>query len=322
VLAEIALAVLIVSTVLVGADRLTLGLGGVARKLAVPPFIVGLSVAASVTSIPEMFISVSAAAQGLPGVGIKLVVGSNIFNSGFVLGVVLILANSKTLLSGDEIKIVFFAMVSITALVVGLFLDTFLSRVDGFVLAVAYVITITWALRLKRPGGPIYSQYDGTHGVNISTAACIRNAGVGISLIVVAIYATSFAARNYEALSGDFGGYVLFSALTSLPELYIGIVSILRREFRFAVGLVIGSNLINGTLCLGAVAIAQPSTLGPTVIALHAFVMVAFSLVLIAMLVELEEDVKNTVKLEGIALVIAYLSYAVYVASQNAPATT
>lgn len=200
----------------------------------------------------------------------------------------------------------------LTCVGLGLFVDNYISRIDGLVLTTDYFIAIIWALRLERPGGPIYSAYDASFGVNISVKACATNAIAGTLLVAVALFFLYSGAEQYGNLADGRFGTLVSAIITSLPELYVCVVSAARRESEFAIGVVIGSNLVNLCLALGIAAAIQPSKPPTVFFSYHSFVMVAFSMVLVAMLLELNPDKKKDLKLEGFALLAAYFGYLAY----------
>lgn len=300
---------------MIGIDRLILGVGGASRKLGVPPFLVGLTVAASITSIPEIFLALSASINQATALTLNTIVGSNSANIGLVLGIALLLLK-VTVLSEHLFKTALL-MVAITAVALGLLLDTYVSRIDGLVLITGYFIGIIWALGLQRLEGPIYSNYDSDYGVNISTASCVSYSAVGLAMVALALFAIYLGLDWFGYPSDERFGILFASVITSLPELYVCLLSTLRREYEFAFGTVIGSNLINLSLGLGVATIIQPSKLSPALLSFHAFVMVAFSMIIIAIILEHNPAKQKHRRSEGFAIIIAYLAYLTYVVARS-----
>jgi cation:H+ antiporter len=111
-------------------------------------------------------------------------------------------------------------------------------------------------------------------------------------------------------------GIILVSLATSLPELAVSLVSAMKGEYGLALGNIVGSNIFNSLAVIGVAAIIQPTQLPPSVLSLHIFVLVAFTLVLFAM--TYDYDGKGHIsRLEGTALFIAFVAYDAYVVSQN-----
>jgi cation:H+ antiporter len=111
-------------------------------------------------------------------------------------------------------------------------------------------------------------------------------------------------------------GVTLVAIGTSLPELAVSLVSALKGEYGLAIGNIVGSNIFNLLAVIGIAAALAPSALAPSVLSLHIFVMVALTLVLFAM--TYDYDGKSVLsRLEGVALLTAYIAYFGYVVTQN-----
>ncbi len=115
-----------------GADRFVHGAAATARNLGVPPLLIGLTIVALATSAPEILISLVAALRGEPHLAIGNAIGSNIANIGLVLGVTAILRPIE--LKSATLRREMPALLAVTLLTVSLFLDSYLSRVDGLAL--------------------------------------------------------------------------------------------------------------------------------------------------------------------------------------------
>ncbi len=111
-------------------------------------------------------------------------------------------------------------------------------------------------------------------------------------------------------------GITLVAIGTSLPELAVSLVSAMKGEYGLAIGNIVGSNIFNLLAVIGIAAAIEPSALAPSVLSLHIFVMVAFTLVLFAMTYDYDGK-SDLSRLEGIALLAAYFAYLGYVTTQN-----
>ena len=111
-------------------------------------------------------------------------------------------------------------------------------------------------------------------------------------------------------------GVTLVALATSLPELAVSAVSALRGEYGLAIGNIVGSNIFNLLAVVGVAAAIEPAILPPSVLSLHIFVMVAFTLVLFAM--TYEYDGRGAIsRFEGFMLICAYIAFTTYVVLQN-----
>ena len=241
-----ALAILGVS--LFGIDRLILGCGGIARKFGVPIFLIGVTIAAILTSLPELAVSIKAAAAENSSLGISTAVGANIVNLGLILGLISLIGPAQEAPEGLERTA--FTLLAMTILFVSLLLDSFLSRIDGLVLVTGSVIVFVWLLRLETSQGPIVVSYDKEFGSDISIKSSSLNIALGLAALIAGYLIFD---RSAMAL-----GVIVFGLITSVPELLVGIVSVLRKEFNFALGMVIGSSVANISLAAGISMAIEP----------------------------------------------------------------
>ena len=111
-------------------------------------------------------------------------------------------------------------------------------------------------------------------------------------------------------------GIIIVAFGTSLPELAVSLASALKGEYGLAIGNIVGSNIFNLLAVIGIAAAIEPASLPPSVLSLHIFVMVAFTLVLFAMTYDYDGKAQLS-RLEGLALFLAFLAYDGYVIAQN-----
>lgn len=308
-------------TVLVwGADRFVYGAAATARNFGVAPVLIGLTIVAFATSAPELLISVVAATRGETGLAIGNAIGSNIVNIGLVLGVTAIVRPIP--LESATLRREMPALLAVTLLTVSLFLDTRLSRPDGFVLLAGLAIVMMWLVRLgmrSAANDPIKMDYEAEIPDNVSTRAAIIWMAIGLGTLLVGadwLVDGSIGVAETLGVSEVVIGITIVAIGTSLPELAVTIVSALKGEYGLAIGNIVGSNLFNLLAVLGAAAAIHPAAVHPSVLSLHIFVMVAFTLVLFAMTYDYDNKAELS-RREGFALVIAYVAYGSYVVAQN-----
>ncbi len=308
-------------TVLVwGADRFVHGAAATARNYGVAPLLIGLTIVAFATSAPELLISVVAAVRGETGLAIGNAIGSNIVNIGLVLGITAIVRPIP--LESATLRREMPALLAVSLLTVSLFLDTRLSRPDGFVLLAGLVIVMIWLVRLgmrSAANDPIKMDYEAEIPKDVGTRAAIMWMVVGLGTLLVGadwLVDGSIGVAETLGVSEVVIGITVVAIGTSLPELAVTIVSALKGEYGLAIGNIVGSNLFNLLAVLGAAAAIHPAAVHPSVLSLHIFVMVAFTLVLFAMTYDYDNKAELS-RLEGIALVVAYIAYDSYVVTQN-----
>ena len=303
-----------------GADRFVHGAAATARNLGVAPLMIGLTVVAFATSAPEILVSVVAALQGEPGLAFGNAIGSNIVNIGLVLGMTALIRPIR--LESATLRREMPALLAVTLLTVSLFLDTFLSRIDGIVMLTGLVIVMVWLARLglrSAANDPIAMDYEAEIPTDVSMPMAIVWLIVGLGTLLVGAELLVDGAIGIAKMMGVSEvviGITIVAFGTSLPELAVSLASALKGEYGLAIGNIVGSNIFNLLAVIGIAATIEPATLAPSVLSLHIFVMVAFTLVLFAMTYDYDGKSRLS-RLEGLALLIAYVAYSGYVVAQN-----
>ena len=303
-----------------GADRFVHGAAATARNLGIPPLLIGLTIVALATSAPEILVSLVAALRGEPDLAIGNAIGSNIANIGLVLGVVALLRPIE--LKSATLRREMPALLAVTLLTVSLFLDSYLGRVDGLVLLAGLVIVMIWLIRLgfrSSASDPLPAEFDAEIPKHMSMRVAIFWLVVGIAILLLGAKLMVDGAIDIARILGVSEvviGITMVALATSIPELAVSAVSAFRGEYGLAIGNIVGSNIFNLLAVIGVAATIHPAVLPPSVLSLHIFVMVAFTLVLFAMTYEYEGRGQIT-RVEGLALIAAYLAYQGYVVAQN-----
>jgi cation:H+ antiporter len=303
-----------------GANRFVYGAAAFARNLGVAPILIGLTIVAIATSAPEILVSVVASLRDEPGLAVGNALGSNIVNIGLVLGAVALIHPIK--LSSQTLRREMPALLAVTLLGVSLFLDSYLSRLDGLILLAALVFVMFWLIKLGLRSSAndtisVEFEADIPRDVGMKRAATWFIVGL-VALLAGAELMVSGAIQiaRFFGMSEVVIGIVLVAFATSVPELTVSLVSARRGEYGLAIGNIVGSNFFNILAVVGAAALIAPAALPPSVLSLHLFVMVAFTLVLFTMTYEYE-GTGTISRVEGAALLIAYIAYDAYVIAQN-----
>jgi cation:H+ antiporter len=303
-----------------GADRFVHGAAAAARNMGIAPLLIGLTVVAFATSAPEILVSVVASLRGQPGLAFGNAIGSNIVNIGLVLGLVAIIRPIE--LRSATLRREMPALLAVSLLTVSLFLDSYLSRIDGIVMLTGLVIVMIWLARLGRqsaPTDPIKMDYEAEIPANVTMRMAIIWLLIGLATLLVGAHLLvdgSIEIARFLGVSEVVIGILLIAFGTSLPELAVSMVSALKGEYGLAIGNIVGSNIFNLLAVIGVAATIAPSALAPSVLSLHIFVMVAFTLVLFAMTYDYDGKSELS-RIEGVALLIAFIAYDTYVILQN-----
>jgi cation:H+ antiporter len=303
-----------------GADRFVHGAAATARNLGVAPLLIGLTIVAFATSAPEILVAIVAASRGQTDLAVGNAIGSNIANIGLVLGAVAIIRPIE--MTSATLRREMPALLAVSLLTVALFLDSYLSRIDGFVLLSGLLIVMVWLVRLgirSSENDPMTADYDAEIPRDMSMSAAIAWLVVGLAVL---LFGAEFMVDGAIAIAIALGvtelviGILVVAVATSLPELAVSLVSAMKGEYGLALGNIVGSNTFNSLAVIGIAAIIEPAQLPPSVLSLHIFVLVAFTLVLFAM--TYDYDGKGQIsRLEGMALLAAFLAYDGYVVAQS-----
>ena len=241
--------------VLWGADRMTDGAVVVARRLNIPPLVIGLTVLAVGTSAPEFFVSLLSAIKQTPDMAVGNVVGSNILNILLVGGVsacVAPLAVKRTTLCSD-MPILLIA----STLLLLLCLDGILSRLDCLLLFAAFLLFMIYTVRRAKGN----NEEQPAIGKNLSLAAAIGLIVLGLACLTLG---SNFFVNGASALAKSLGvseaviGLTIVAAGTSLPELATSVVASRKGQNDIAIGNIIGSNIFNILMALGLTGIISP----------------------------------------------------------------
>ena len=303
-----------------GADRFVHGAAATARNLGVAPLLIGLTIVAFATSAPEILVSIVAASRGETDLAVGNAIGSNIANIGLVLGTVAIIKPIE--MTSATLRREMPALLAVSLLTVSLFLDSYLSRVDGFVLMTGLLIVMVWLVRIgvrSSASDTLTADYEAEIPRDMSMRTAIIWLVIGLATL---LFGAEFMVNASLEIARALGvtelviGILLVALATSLPELAVSLVSALKGEYGLALGNIVGSNTFNSLAVIGVAAIIHPAALPPSVLSLHIFVLVAFTLVLFAM--TYDYDGKGHIsRLEGAALLIAFIAYDGYVVMQN-----
>lgn len=256
--------------ILVGANMLTDGASAIARRWGVSDMVVGLTVVAFGTSTPELVISVVAAAGDKGELAIGNAVGSNIFNILAIVGITALVRPIRVQMSTmtADIPMVIVSALVLLAMGMGSWLgdDTgrTLWRSDGFILLLFFAIFMRYTLARARHSG--HDDEDGkkTHPEMGAVKAWIWVL-LGLAGLVFGgdkfVDGASGIARGL-GVSEAIIGLTIVSVGTSLPELATSVAAALKGKPGLALGNVIGSNIFNIFLVLGAAAVVRPLPFG------------------------------------------------------------
>ena len=276
---NIALLVVSLAMIIYGANWLTEGGSGVAKRFGLSEMIIGLTIVAFGTSAPELVISVMSAIKGNAGLAIGNVVGSNIANVLLIIGVVAMVRPIKidNSVMSNEIPLMILSSVALLACGNSELLDGLpntVTRVDGIMLLLFFMVFMRYTFsQAKKSPAPIH---DGS-GTATATAGDTEipkpsKLWKSIALIAVGLAALVWGGNIFvnsaSALAASIGvseaviGLTVVALGTSLPELATSVVAAVKGHPGLAVGNVIGSCLFNILFVLGVSATISPLQMG------------------------------------------------------------
>ena len=261
---------IIVGIVLVlwGADRLTEGSVAVAERMNIPQIVIGLTVVAMGTSMPEFCVSLISALKGTPDLAVGNVVGSNIFNSVFIVGITATIA-PMAILRATVMKDIPFALVASVILLM-MCLDGRIGRIDAAVLFSLVMIFMFMTLKSAKINKQELEEEN-----KLAEKALKRVPKMSPAMSVVWILAglacliggSTLFVEGASKLATSLGvseavvGLTIVAGGTSLPELATSIVSARKGSSGIAIGNVLGSNVFNILGILGVTGLICPMQL-------------------------------------------------------------
>ncbi|MFZ5693851.1 MAG: calcium/sodium antiporter [Pseudomonadota bacterium] len=269
-----------------GAELLVRGAARLALTFGISPLVVGLTVVAYGTGSPEVAVSMQSGLSGQSDLAVGNVVGSNLFNVLFILGVSALI--TPLFVNRQLIRQEVPVMVGTALLVAGLAADGRLSRIDGLILvallALYSAFLIVQSRRLGSNGDALTGDLrDRRSGWDSKLPVQIALIAAGLALLVFGaklLVGAAVAFANYLGVSEIIIGLTIVAAGTSLPEVATSVLAALRGERDIAVGNVVGSNIFNILGVLGLTAAVAPGGLSvaPAIIAFDIPAMIAVAI--------------------------------------------
>ena len=253
--------------VILGAEGLVEGASGIARKLGISEFVIGLTIVAIGTSAPEMVVSIIGAAEGNSDVSAGNVIGSNIFNSLLILGLTAFFMPVPISRSNKKFDLPIYFGFSLLLLLLsksrsllGLGESDGLSRIEGIILLVLFLGHILFTYKYQNHPEESHEVSPGQKRLNKGWIYALMSlAGLGALTFGGELFVDSAVAiARISGLSDKFIAVTILAIGTSLPELATNIVAISKKKSQLALGNVLGSNIFNMLLVLGAASVIHP----------------------------------------------------------------
>ena len=293
-----------IALVLWGADRLTDGAVAIAERMHMSQIVIGLTIVAMGTSMPEFFVSLLYALKSTPDMAVGNVVGSNIFNSLLIVGCAALVA-PMTILKSTVKRDIPFALVASWMLLM-LCLDRHLSRIDAGVLFAMFLLYMYFTLK----GAKQEPDENEEAQKNYSLPKSIFFLLLGLGCLV---FGSNLFVDSATVIAKSMGvsdaviGLTIIAGGTSMPELATSVVSARKGQSGIAIGNVLGSNVFNILMILGITGLISPMQL-------KGITNLDLSMLIISMvMLWLFSFTKYTIaRWEGAVLTVVFLGYMSY----------
>lgn len=294
-----------------GSDLLVEGSSNLAKYLRIPTLIIGLTVVAIATGVPEIAISVISSLKGTNELLLGNLLGSNMFNILFILGLIALI---KPLLVKREIiiKNYLFALLSCLVLLIISF-DTYLgdslvniiTRGEGFLL-ICFAMVFLYSTILGAMDENRLKVERGKFSIKDVISIILGIVIVGLSADV--IVESSINISRMLGIEENIIGLTIVAIGTNLPELVTSIQAVRKGEIDIAIGNLVGTNIYNIFLMLGLAASINPITI--SYFSLIDIIILTVMSVLVYVFIQIKKDIN---KWEGIIMIVIYLIYLIYV---------
>lgn len=319
----LALFVLGIVILVAGAEILVRGASRLAAALGISPLVIGLTVVAFGTSSPELAVSVQSALSGETSLAVGNVVGSNIFNVLFILG--LAAAVTPLVVAQQLVRLDVPLVIASSFALLLLAQDGGLGRVDGALLFAGVVAYTVFLVRQsRRETAAVRAEYEQEFGERAAGAVSwLRDAALILGGLVMLVLGSRWLVGGAVEIATALGvselviGLTIVAAGTSLPEVATSVLASMRGERDIAVGNVVGSNLFNLLAVLGLSSLVAPGGIAVDPAALRFDIPVMIAVAVACLPVFARQVISRPIGLFFLAYYVAYAAYLVLAATEH-----
>lgn len=291
-----------------GADWFVEGASRVAERFGIPQLVIGLTIVAMGTSLPEAAVSVSAALKGSAEITIGNILGSNILNVLLILGLTAVITPVAVQKSTIKYEIPYVVVVSAVLMGIG-YADGVVGRLDGVILWILFIMYLLYLLKMAKSGADVIEEIPGD-GKPMPVWKMLVMIVAGAAMIVLgsnlAVDAASGLARIF-GMSERLIGLTIVAFGTSLPELVTSVTAAIKGKADIAVGNIVGSNIFNILFVVGTSALITP------VVYASSFLVDSIAAIAVGIILWLLVLRKQKLdRLGGAILLVCYVGYFVY----------
>ena len=281
-----------------GADWFVDGASSIASRFGIPQLIIGLTIVAMGTSLPEAFVSITAALKSNAAITIGNVVGSNILNVGIILGITALIRPLHIQNSTIKYEMPFMILVTLVLILLGI--NTTISRLDGMIMWLFFLGYLYYIFKMSK-NQMEETEIKKTHPLFIPLGLVCLMVGSNFAVDAATNIAISLG------VSQRFIGLTIVALGTSLPELVTSVTAARKGNADIAIGNIIGSNIFNILFVVGSSALITPVPFESHFI-IDSFVAILIGLVLYLCTKKTRVLDKKT----GILLLVTYSIYFIY----------
>lgn len=294
-----------------GADILVDGSSAIAKKMRISEIIIGLTIVSIGTSMPELFVSTTSAIQGASDISIGNIIGSNICNLLFILGLSAVIHPVKFQKQTKWIEnpmsiiltLIFFIICNVNQDV---------SRTEGIILIVIFVAFLIYTIAMgKKSQNEVILELSLEEAKKISVTKNVLLITLGIIALKIGgdlVVNNAKLIATALNVSEKIIGLTIVAIGTSLPELVTSVTAAIKGESDIAIGNIIGSNIFNMLLIIGVSATIHPITYNITYNSQMIILFIAMTLMLIFPFIKPKDELSRK---NGLILVLLYLFYMV-----------
>lgn len=294
-----------------GADILVDGSSAIAKKMRISEIIIGLTIVSIGTSMPELFVSTTSAIQGASDISIGNIIGSNICNLLFILGLSAVIHPVKFQKQTKWIEnpmsiiltLIFFIICNVNQDV---------SRTEGIILIVLFVAFLIYTIAMgKKSQNEVILELSLEEAKKISVTKNVLLITLGIIALKIGgdlVVNNAKLIATALNVSEKIIGLTIVAIGTSLPELVTSVTAAIKGESDIAIGNIIGSNIFNMLLIIGVSATIHPITYNITYNSQMIILFIAMTLMLIFPFIKPKDELSRK---NGLILVLLYLFYMV-----------
>lgn len=300
--------------VVLGADWLVNGASSIARRAGISEFVIGLTIVGFGTSCPELVVSLTGAIEGNSDISVGNVVGSNIFNALFILGLTALVLPVGMTDKNRRIDIPITLVVTILLVVLGItgsVSGPVISRWEGVVMLLVFSVYLFYCFKSDSK-----DEFSETQQATLSFPKAIALTLTGLAGLIFGgdLFVDSATALARQiGVSDKFIAVTILAGGTSLPELATSLTAAIKGKEQLALGNILGSNVFNAMLILGLSSIITPlSFASMTVVDIAALVLSS-----VLLLIWAYSGHRNRIdRWEGAAMLLCYVAYNVFLFSR------